>query len=132
MHQHKAVVVPCDFYKDGKVKIDEKLSRLMPLLWNLGIQTCQCCQESRPGLAEIEFDSTFGACEFLDIAQRDYHAELERWDEGISGAHAISLRLLVRLPMAEIPELEKKFKAAIARAAKAEAKAAKGKTKKGK
>jgi len=47
--------------------------------------------------------------EFLNVAQREYKVELETWDEGAGGVHAIQVRLLVFFPTKDIPHLVKTF-----------------------
>jgi hypothetical protein len=93
-----------------EIDIDVKLAPLIRLLWDLDIDTCQCCQEYRPGEACIEFPGTDEVCEFLNVAQREYKVEVETWDEGENGEHSIAVRLLVFFPMKDIPDLIKAFK----------------------
>ena len=106
MSKHKTVKVK---YGDEVLNIDAKLAPLLPLLWDEDIETCQCCEEYRPGEACIEFPSTGEVMEFLDIAQRPYKVELETWDDGAEGMHAIQVRLLVFFPTQDIPQLVKAF-----------------------
>jgi hypothetical protein len=107
--RHKTVKLKCPWRADP-VDIDAKLAPLIREVWRLGIDTCQCCQERWPGMAEIEFPGTAEAAEFLYFAQQDYCTELERWDEGEDGEHAIGLRLVVHVPLADVPRLVKAFK----------------------
>jgi hypothetical protein len=93
----------------GEVDIDVKLAPLIRLLWAHGLDTCQCCQEERPGLACIEFPGTAEVCEFLFVAQRPYKVELETWDEGEGGEQCIVVRLLVFFPAKDIPTLVRAF-----------------------
>jgi len=106
MPKHKTVKVK---FGDETISIDVKLAPLMPLLWVEDIETCQCCEEYRPGEACIEFPSTGEVMEFLEVVQRPYKVELETWDDGAEGIHAIQVRLLVFFPTADIPELVKVF-----------------------
>ena len=101
---HKTVTV-----SRGEVEIDEMLAPLIRLVWAAGIQTSQCCQEERPGEAYIEFPGTGEVEEFLDVAQKNYLVELERWDEGARGVHSYRVRLLVFFPVKDIPRLIKAF-----------------------
>jgi hypothetical protein len=104
-HNHQTVKVRCPWDSNCPIDIDVKLAPLIEQLWRLGIETNQCCEEEWPGLASIEFPGTGGATEFLFIAQKDYRTELERRDEGDAHEKAISLRLLVIFPTADIPRL---------------------------
>ncbi len=106
MAKHKTVKVR---YADEEIDIDVKLAPLMPLVWDEDIETCQCCEEYRPGEACIEFPSTGEVMEFLNIAQRPYKVELETWDDGAEGMHSIQVRLLVFFPTKDIPQLVKAF-----------------------
>src|SRR5262245_32284945 len=101
---HKTVKV-----SRGEVDIDEKLAPLIPLLWKAGIETNQCCQEERPGLACIEFPGSAEVEEFLFVAQRRYKVEVETWNEGDNGELSIGVRLLVLFPAKDIPQLVKAF-----------------------
>ena len=106
MPKHKTVKVK---FEGRTLDIDVKLAPLLPLLWAEDIETCQCCEEYRPGEACIEFPSTGEVMEFLDIAQRPYKVELETWDEGAEGVHSIQVRLFVFFPTRDIPVLVKAF-----------------------
>jgi hypothetical protein len=108
-HNHGTVKLRCPWDDNCPIDIDAKLAPLIEQIWRLRIQTNQCCEEYRPGLASIEFPGTGEAREFLFIAQKDYHTELERWDEGETVQRAINLRLLVIFPTADIPRLVKAF-----------------------
>lgn len=103
--KHKTVKV-----SRGEIDVDEKLAPLIPLLWAKGIETFQCCQETRPGEAYIEFSSSGEVMEFLDVAQQPYRVEVETWDEGTNGHLSIAVRLLVFFPTKDIPKLIKKFR----------------------
>lgn len=106
---HETVKVRCPF-DDGKtVKIDAKLAPLIRQIWRLGIRTNQCCQEARPGLAQIEFATADDAADFLSVAQRDYPPTLETWDEGEGGVLAPRIRLAINFSAADVPFLVQRF-----------------------
>jgi hypothetical protein len=107
--KHPTVKVKCPWRDGEPVPIDVKLAPLIRLLWACNILTYQCCQEQHPGLACIEFPGTLEVCEFLDVAQRNYKAELETWDEGEEGRLSIVVRLLVFFPTKDIPWLVEAF-----------------------
>jgi len=73
------------------------------------MRTEQCCQESQPGLAYIEFPGALEVEGFLCMAQRRYRVEEETWDEGHEGLHVFRVSLLVIFPTADIPHLVKAF-----------------------
>jgi len=91
--------------------IDVLLAPLIRELWRLGIATLQCCHEEWPGLASIEFPGTAEAAEFLWVAQENYKAELETWDEGpeCGKVHSIQISLRVYFPTADIARLVEAF-----------------------
>ena len=109
--QHNTVkLTGCPFLDDGEeTDVDAVLAPLIRQVWRLDISTYQCCHEEWPGLASITFPGTDEAMDFLIVAQEDYRTELERWDEGEEGEHAIALRLLVVFPTADIPKLVARF-----------------------
>jgi hypothetical protein len=112
--KHPAVKIRCPFMR-GRIEIDKLLAPLMPLIWARGMETLQCCQESRRGLAEIEFENAPDVEEFLDVAQRLYKVEAETWEEpriDESGKQHYRVRILVRFPTKDIPQLVKSFEAA--------------------
>jgi hypothetical protein len=49
------------------VLVDEGLADLLQLMWNLGFNTWNSCQENRPGIAWIEFISTGDCTNFLNL-----------------------------------------------------------------
>ena len=98
----------------GTVEVDARLAPLIPLLWKRGIETCPCSQEWRSGQAAIAFLTLIDAMEFLNVAGRKYTVEVEAWDEGEDGEHFFVCDLLVFFPIKEVPELVKRFKAALA------------------
>lgn len=92
-------------------EIDVLLAPLMPLLWGLGIETLQSCQEKRQGYSSITFSDTGALEAFLNVGQRHYHFELETWDEGDNGELALRINLNVYFPIGDIPDLVSKFTA---------------------
>jgi len=105
--RHKTVKVA-----RSKVDIDEKLAPLIRLVWDVGIDTNQCCQEARPREACIEFHSSADVEQFLFVAQRDYKPELEVWDEADHHDDELShirVRLLVYFPTKDISSLVNAF-----------------------
>jgi hypothetical protein len=83
--------------------------RLMPFVWKSGVETVQCCQDERPGTACIEFAGSGDLEMFLNIAQRDYKAEVEQWDEGGDGRCSFRIRLLVFFPIGDVACLLQAF-----------------------
>lgn len=57
------------FIKVGKrsANIDLKIAPLVKLLWELDIDTCNSCEENRPGVIWIEFFSSYDAEKFVNI-----------------------------------------------------------------
>ena len=108
---HETVKVEgCPFTEEGEaLDIDVLLAPLIRELWRLEIETEQCCQEEWPGLASIVFPGTGEAADFLWVAQENYKAELETWDDGEDGEHCIQLNLRVNFPTADIPRLVQLF-----------------------
>lgn len=101
---HKTVKVP---FGEELIDIDVKLAPLLPLLWDWGIETVQCCQEYRPGESCIEFPGTAEVEDFLFRVQKDYKVELETRNEAEGGGFSIRVRLLVFFPTKDIPRLVK-------------------------
>ena len=93
----------------GTVPIDEEIAPLIASLNRRRMHTLQSCQEGWPGLAYIEFASSFDVEEFLNAAQRHYRVEVETWDEGEDDELSIRVRLLVIFPTADIPMLTEAF-----------------------
>jgi hypothetical protein len=48
-------------------EVDEELAPLILALWKRNIHTRNSCQENFPGIAWIEFPTTFDAKDFLDL-----------------------------------------------------------------
>src|SRR5262245_16659989 len=90
-----------------RVDIDVNLAELIPLLWNVGIHTDQCCQEEEPGFASITFLDLDAALDFLNLAGREYRVKVETRDERPDGGHIVG-RLLVLFPVKDIPALVKR------------------------
>jgi len=64
---HRTVVVDVGRWK---ADIDEVLAPLITEIWKVGIKTMMSCQEFKPGIAWIEFDSVDGLLRFLNIITR--------------------------------------------------------------
>ncbi len=54
MREHKQVEI-LDPISGYLIEVDEGLATLLKAIWNLGISTCNSCQENKPGIAWIEF-----------------------------------------------------------------------------
>jgi len=91
-----------------RVDIDIKLAELIPLLWDVGIQTAECCQEEEAGFASITFPDLDAALDFLNLAGREYRVKVETGDEGEGGEPHNVGRLLVLFPVKDIPALVKR------------------------
>ena len=109
--KHKTVKV-----SRGEVEVDEGLAPLIPLLWAVGIETCQCCQEYLCGQAGIVLPTLPAAMKFLNIAGREYRVEVEAWNEGKRGCPRFVCNLLVYFPLKDVPRLVSRFKKAGAKA----------------
>src|SRR5262245_30555937 len=48
-------------------EVDEELAPLLLALWKAGIDTCNSCQENRPGVVWIEFPTSLDAQAFLNL-----------------------------------------------------------------
>ncbi|MEN6494310.1 MAG: hypothetical protein ABFD16_08460 [Thermoguttaceae bacterium] len=62
--KHRTVIVEVG---DCKEAIDEALAPLITAIWQAGINTAMCCQETRPGIAWIEFESLDDLRDFVNI-----------------------------------------------------------------
>ncbi len=51
-HKQTAILDPAS---SQMVEVDEGIAPLLKAIWNLGITTCNSCQENKPGLIWIEF-----------------------------------------------------------------------------
>jgi hypothetical protein len=67
MVDHKKVEI-YDPFLDETVGIDEGIAPLIKALWDLDIRTVNSCQENRPGIIWIEFQSSYDLEEFLLVA----------------------------------------------------------------
>lgn len=65
--RHKTVTVEIG---DCREEIDEVLAPLIAAIWQAGIKTIMCCQETDPEIAWIEFDSVGDLEGFLNIVAR--------------------------------------------------------------
>lgn len=54
MIEHKQTAI-LDPTSNQMVEVDEGIAPLLKAIWNLGITTCNSCQENKPGLIWIEF-----------------------------------------------------------------------------
>ncbi len=54
MVEHKQIAI-LDPTLNQMVEVDEGIAPLLKAIWNLGITTCNSCQENKPGLVWIEF-----------------------------------------------------------------------------
>ena len=110
-HTHDTVKVNCPWLGGCDIDIDVKLAPLIRRLWDLTIQTNECCQEARPGEACIEFPGTGDVEDFLAVAPRNYKVDLETWDGIKDGRRHVRVRLRVYFPTKDIPRLVKAFAA---------------------
>jgi hypothetical protein len=62
--EHKQTAIR-DIAADRLVEVDEGIAPLLQAIWNLGINTCNSCQENRPGIIWIEFLAAKDAEAFL-------------------------------------------------------------------
>lgn len=51
-HKQTAILDPAS---SQMVEVDEEIAPLLKAIWNLGIETCNSCQENKPGIIWIEF-----------------------------------------------------------------------------
>lgn len=61
-HRQTAILDPT---LNQMVEVDEGIAPLLKAIWNLGITTCNSCQENKPGLIWIEFLQAEDAETFL-------------------------------------------------------------------
>ncbi|MEX1027385.1 MAG: hypothetical protein WD049_05170 [Candidatus Paceibacterota bacterium] len=125
---HPAVIVEVG---DCRVEIDKALAPLIQQMWLAEIDTCQSCQEAKPGMAWIAFPDVEELMRFLQLVTRyesgidtlynrilkefagptsapAWEVELELWDEGfVYGEGVVSLaeNLGVYFPVTDIPVL---------------------------
>jgi hypothetical protein len=62
MHRQTAIYDPSS---SRAIEVDEGIAPLLKALWDLGITTCNSCQENKPGIAWIEFLAAEDAEAFL-------------------------------------------------------------------
>jgi hypothetical protein len=77
MSIHKQVSV--DFFAE-KITVDEGLAELLQLIWERGIFTLNSCQENRPGVAWIEFETSEAFEDFLNaVAVYPVGKDVQMW-----------------------------------------------------
>jgi hypothetical protein len=54
MTEHKQIAIP-DPASNQMIEVDEGIAPLLTAIWGLGIETCNSCQENKPGIIWIEF-----------------------------------------------------------------------------
>ncbi len=64
MAEHKQMAI-LDPISNKMVEVDEGIAPLLKTIWDLGIITCNSCQENKPGLIWIEFLQAEDAEAFL-------------------------------------------------------------------
>ncbi|RDJ35585.1 MAG: hypothetical protein DWQ19_12270 [Crenarchaeota archaeon] len=77
MHLHKQVEV---IYQGHQITIDEGLKELLPLIWKFGIKTELSCQENKPGIAWISFNTSHDAKMFLNLAAVYPEDDVPLWE----------------------------------------------------
>jgi hypothetical protein len=116
---HKAVPLYCR-RAGRRFQIDTGLAPLLPLVWALGMETVQCCQEYRPGEAHIGFDRATDIETFLNAARRKYKGEAYTWEVDPDTFADWEPRVLkqgiqlgVYFPVEDVPYLLKAFREAL-------------------
>lgn len=61
-HKQKAIL---DLASNRLIEVDEGIAPLLQAIWNAGINTCNSCQENKPGIIWIEFLAAVDAEAFL-------------------------------------------------------------------
>jgi hypothetical protein len=64
MPEHKQIEISHPD-SDETIEVDEGIAPLIKEIWNLGISTCNSCQENMPGIVWIEFLTARDVEEFL-------------------------------------------------------------------
>jgi hypothetical protein len=64
MPEHKQIKISHPD-SDETIEVDEGIAPLIKAIWNLGISTCNSCQENMPGIVWIEFLTARDVEEFL-------------------------------------------------------------------
>ena len=75
MPEHKQIKISHPD-SDETIEVDEGIAPLIKAIWNLGISTCNSCQENMPGIVWIEF-----------LTARDVEAFLSRVVSGLDPAN---------------------------------------------
>jgi hypothetical protein len=83
----------------------EQLVAFVSLVRAAGIEALWFDEEQRPGEACVEFASAGDVEMFLNIAQSEYRAVVEQWDEGGDGKHSFRVQMPVFFPLGDIPRL---------------------------
>lgn len=77
MRQHKQVKVK---YLGNEIEVDEGLGELLPLIWKLGCNTCNSCQENMPGITWIQFGQSGSLNIFLNAIAQYPENHPEPWN----------------------------------------------------
>lgn len=64
MIEHKQTAI-LNTASNQQIEVDEGIAPLLLAIWNLGISTCNSCQENKPGIVWIEFLAAEDAEAFL-------------------------------------------------------------------
>ncbi|MFB3765693.1 MAG: hypothetical protein ACE14P_10675 [Methanotrichaceae archaeon] len=64
MSEHKQMMIFNPLLNEV-IEVDEGIAPLIKAIWNLGIATCNSCQENKPGVIWIEFSSAEDAEIFM-------------------------------------------------------------------
>ena len=64
MSEHKQMMIFNPVLNET-IEVDEGIAPLLKAIWNLGIATCNSCQENKPGVIWIEFSRAEDAETFL-------------------------------------------------------------------
>jgi len=62
--EHKQTAI-LNIASNLRIEVDEGIAPLLQAIWNLGINTCNSCQENKPGIVWIEFLAAEDAEAFL-------------------------------------------------------------------
>jgi hypothetical protein len=104
---------------DG-TRVDRGLAGLFRLLWPLGVETCQSCEDvTGSGLVWIQFPEEAGALQFFKLVRRA--VKFIEWenvagsapDEDATGRHWCVVS--VRFPREDLPNVRKALKRALDR-----------------
>ncbi len=72
MSEHKQMTIFNPVLNET-IEVDEGIAPLLEAIWNLGISTCNSCQENKPGVIWIEFSSVEDAEIFLTYIASGLH-----------------------------------------------------------